>query len=56
LDLKAETILLSDDEHQCLKNANDEPVKLRRMRRLNGLRELRSNMFKKERIMQNIFT
>jgi hypothetical protein len=30
LDLKAETILLSDDERRCLKNANDELSKLRR--------------------------
>jgi hypothetical protein len=30
LDLKAETILLSDDERRCLKNANDELAKLRR--------------------------
>jgi hypothetical protein len=30
LDLKAETILLLEDERRCLKNANDELAKLRR--------------------------
>jgi hypothetical protein len=47
LDLKAETILLSENERQCSRNANEDLAKLRRMRRLIGNRELRSNTFKK---------
>jgi hypothetical protein len=47
LDLKAETIILSDNERQSSRSVNEDLAKLRRMRRLIGNIELRSNTFKK---------